>query len=145
MAEKIKDNIRTIEGAIRKLSAMNLLTGIPITLESTRRAIADIQSITPESTYIVEGIFREVSQRYKVPVDTIKGNRRQANIILARHLCMYLLRSMTDFPLAYIGSIFDCNHTNVISACNKIENRIDTDPTFKGEVEEIKAAINKRD
>ncbi len=145
MAEKIKDNIRTIEGAIRKLSAMNLLTGIPITLESTRRAIADIQSITPESTYIVEGIFREVSGRYKVPVDTIKGNRRQANIILARHLCMYLLRSMTDFPLAYIGSIFDCNHTNVISACNKIENRIDTDPAFKGEVEEIKAAINKRD
>lgn len=143
MADKIKSNIRTIEGAIRKLAAMNMLTGTPITLESTKRALADVQSGTSESTFVIDRIFSLVSKRFDIPVETIKGRRRQENIVYARHICMYLIRTLTDYPLADIGAIFGCNHSNVILAYNKIESNMETDKKVKEDVETLSKQIQK--
>ncbi len=143
MADKIKSNIRTIEGAIRKLAAMNMLTGTPITLESTKRALADVQSGTSESTFVIDRIFSLVSKRFDIPVETIKGRRRQENIVYARHICMYLIRTLTDYPLADIGAIFGCNHSNVILAYNKIESNMETDKRVKDDVETLSKQIQK--
>ncbi len=131
MADRIKSNIRTIEGAIVKLKAMNSLTGIPITLESAKRSLADMQSGSGETTFIIDRIFNLVSKKYDITVDTIKGRRRQANIITARQMCMYLIRTHTSYPLTDIGKIFSCNHSNVILACNNIEKKIESTPSLK--------------
>ena len=137
MAEKIKSNIRTIEGAIRKLYAMNKLTGVPITIDTVKKALADVQSGGGESTFTVDRIFSLVEKRFDVPIDTIKGNRRQANVVYARHMCMYLIRTLTDFPLSNIGTFFGCNHSNVILACNKVESMMKEKPEVRRDVEEL--------
>lgn len=137
MAEKIKSNIRTIEGAIRKLYAMHMLTKMPITLENAKRALSDVQSGGSESAFVVDRIFSLVEKRFDIPADTIKGNRRQANIVYARHVCMYLIRTLTDFPLSNIGSFFGCNHSNVILSCNKIEDMMKEKPEVRRDIEEL--------
>ncbi len=131
MADKIKSNIRTIEGVILKLKAMNKLTGIPITLESVKRCINDIQTGAGDTSFIIDRIFNLVSKKYDIPVDTIKSNRRQANVVSARRMCMFLIRILTNYPLADIGAIFSCKHSNVILACNTIENEMETNPQVK--------------
>ncbi len=143
MADKIKSNIRTIEGAIVKLNAMNVLTGIPISLESAKRSLADMQSGTGENTFIIDRIFTLVSKRFNIPIDTIKGKRRQADIVFARQMCMYLIRTKTNYPLTDIGSIFGCNHSNVILSCNKIETAMENDPSIREHYDAISAQLNQ--
>ncbi len=144
LADKIKSNIRTIEGAIIKLRAMNRLTNIPITLESAKRCLQDVQSGAGETTYIIDRIFNLVSRKYDVTIDSIKGKRRQANIVAARQMCMYLIRTMTNYPLTDIGTIFNCNHSNVILACNKIEKEMETNKTLREDYEYFKSMINQK-
>lgn len=137
MADHIKSNIRTIEGALRRLRAMNVLTGTAISLESAKRALSDIESGTGENSYTLDRIFKTVSKRFHLSVDTIKSRQRQGNIVYARHICMYLIRKLTDYPLADIGAFFSCQHSNVILACNKIEDMMETNPDVKADVEEL--------
>ncbi len=144
LAEKIKSNIRTIEGAILKLRAMNKLTGIPITLESAKRSLQDVQSGAGETSFIIDRIFNLVSRKYDVSIDDIKGKRRIAHIVAARQMCMYLIRTMTNYPLADIGAIFSCNHSNVILACNKIENEMETKKSLKEDYEYFKSMLNQK-
>ncbi|MDY3865095.1 MAG: chromosomal replication initiator protein DnaA [Eubacteriales bacterium] len=137
MADHIKSNIRTIEGAIRRLHAMNTLTGTVISLESAKRALADVESGAGENSYILDRIFKAVTKHFHIPADVIKGRGRQGNVVYARHVCMYLIRRMTDYPLSDIGSFFSCQHSNVILACNKIENMMETDMRCREEVENL--------
>jgi chromosomal replication initiator protein len=143
MADKIKDNIRTIEGAIKKLNLMQMLTHTPVTLEVVKRALADVQSGTGESSFLIDKIFRAVSKYYDVPIDTLKSPRRQQNIVLARQVCMYLLRTLTDSPLSEIGSFFNRDHTTVINAVNKVENMMEEDARIKEDVDTLTEQVKK--
>ncbi len=141
LAEKIKSNIRTIEGAIFKLRAMNRLTGTPITIESAKRSLQDVQTGAGETSFIIDRIFNLVSKKYDVSIDYIKGKRRQANIVAARKMCMYLIRTTTNYPLADIGAIFSCNHSNVILACNNIENEMNNNAQLKEDYDYFKSLL----
>ncbi len=143
MADKIKDNIRTIEGAIKKLNVLQMLTHTPITLEVVKRALADVQSGTGESSFLIDKIFRVVSKYYDVPIDTLKSPRRQQNVVHARQVCMYLLRTLTDSPLSEIGSFFNRDHTTVINAVNKVEKMMEEDPKVKDEVDTLTEQVKK--
>ncbi len=137
MADKIKNNIRTIEGAIKKLSAISTLTHSKITLETAKRALSDVQSGSGETSYVVDNIFRAVSKRFDETVDTLKSSRRHAKLVYARQVCMYLLRTLTDFPSTEIGSYFNRDHSTVLSAVNKIEMLMETDPHVREDVESL--------
>lgn len=143
MADKIKDNIRTIEGAIKKLNAIRMLTHAPITLETAKRALADVQSGTGESSFLVDKIFRAVSKRFDVPIDTLKSTRRQQNIVYARQICMYLLRNLTDSPSTEIGAYFNRDHSTVLGAVGKIEGLIGENPKVKEDVDALTEQVKK--
>ncbi len=143
LADKIKSNIRTIEGAILKLRAMNRLTGTPITIESAKRSLQDVQSGAGEASFIIDRIFNLVSKKYDISIDAIKSKRRLQSIVAARQMCMYLIRTMTNYPLADIGAIFSSTHSNVILACNKIENEIETSKQLKEDYEYFKSLLNQ--
>lgn len=143
MADKIKDNIRTIEGAIKKLNVMQMLTHTPITLELVKRTLADVQSGSGESSFLIDKIFRVVSKHYDVPIDTLKSPRRQQNVVYARQVCMYLLRTLTDSPLSEIGSFFNRDHSTVINAVNKVESMMEEDASVKAEIDTLTEQIRK--
>ena len=74
----------------------------------------------------------------------VKIRKKGAGVVYARHICMYLLRTLTDFSLSYIGSLFGCNHANIISANNKIEELMETNEDTKKDIETLTAKIKKQ-
>ncbi len=141
LATKLQNNIRQIEGSIKRIAAISLLTGSPITIELCRRAISDILSGNEPVDVTVERIITMVSKRLNIPVTDIRAKRRTANIVNARHICIYMIRQLSDVSFSTLGEIFDCDHTTIMAAFRKVEAAIATDPEFStfvlGMMEEI--------
>ncbi len=137
MADRLKNNVRQIEGSLKKLSALSLLSGTPITLEIAKGAVSDIATEREPSNVTVDKIFAAVSIKYKIPTEEIKSRKQTSNVVNARHVCIYLIRTLTDLTLSQIGQLFSRDHTTAMSSLRKIENRISSDTSFEAEINEL--------
>ena len=135
LASQLRSNIRQIEGAIKKIAAISSLMQVPITMDITRRAIADLLAGTKPVTDTVNRIFNLVSEKYGIAVEEIKGKRRTDSIANARHISIYLLREETDLPQTSIGELFGRDHSTIISSLNRIRKMMKEDPHFREEIE----------
>ena len=141
MAERLQNNIRQIEGAIKKIHAISSLASVPITLDMCRRAIADIVSGVEPSPVTVDRIFKVVAENYGVAVDDIKSQKRNANIAMARHMCIYLVRQNTNLSLEDIGKKFDRDHSTIISSIRRIEEEKENSPAVAALIDELTGKI----
>ena len=137
LATSIHSNIRQIEGSIKKIIAISRMTGSPITIDMSRRAIADILANSVSTSDMIEHIFSLVASRYKITVEEIKGKKRDSAISNARHICIYLIRQMNELSLKQIGDIFSKDHTTIIASYKKIRNEMDTNEEKKQEIENL--------
>ena len=143
LSQKLKENIRTIEGAIKKIAAITSLTGTPITLDMCKTAISSIVQENKSDNDLIDRIFTAVSNRYGVSREEICSKRRHDNIAKARHMCIYIIRRLTDRSYADIGKIFSRDHSTVISSINYIEGQIESVPGAESEVNELIAEIKQ--
>ena len=141
LASKLKNNIRTIEGAIKKISAITLLTGTPITLDLCKTAVASIVQEKQSDNELIDAIFSTVSRHFSVSVEDIRSKKRNDNIAKARHMCIYIIRQLTERSLADIGKIFSRDHTTVIASIKYIEGQIESVPGTESEVNDLIAEI----
>ena len=139
---KLQDNVRQIEGAIKKIAAISLLTGTAVSLDMCKRSIADFLSEEVPLSVTLDRIFGVVSKRYNVEIDEIKGKRRSDNIANARHICIYLIRNMTEMSLSAIGELFSRDHTTIISSIKKVERDISTYKNMDEEIRSLMSEIN---
>lgn len=137
LAASIHSNIRQIEGAIKKIGAISRMTDSPITMNMARRAIADILANSVSTTDMIERIFNLVSAKYHIPVEDIKGKKRDAPIANARHLCIYLIRQMNELTQKQIADLFSKDHATIVSSIKKIKNEIDTNEEKRKEIDEL--------
>ncbi len=135
MAEKLKDNIRLIEGGIKKLSAIRFIMGKELTLNLVKSQIADLIPTEEPKSAKIDKIIMQVCDKYNISKETIIGKRRTAHIVTARHVCMYALRETIEMTYVDIASIFSCDHTSVMAAIKKIERE-------KGEKKEFSEDLN---
>lgn len=136
LGENIKDNIRQIEGALKKMRAMSIIQNSDICMEHAKAAVNDIltakaSAITPEK------IITYVSQKYNVPFEDIVGKRKTDAIASARQIAVFLLREMTDMSHANVGKVFNRDHSTVVSSVNKIKEKMKSDPVFEAQIEEM--------
>ena len=125
LAERLRGNVRRIEGGVKKLRAMQFFEGKKITLDLARAAIADfVPEEEPEHNKI-EKTLDKVCDRYNISRETILGKKRSANVVLARHTCMYILREGLEKTYEEIGAVFSCDHTTVMAAIRKIREMPD--------------------
>ncbi len=141
LTNSLQKNIRQIEGAIKKIHAVSSLASVPITLDMCRRAIADIVTNGEPSPVTVERIFKVVAENYGVSVDEIKGQKRNASIAMARHMCIYLVRNNTNLSLEDIGKRFDRDHSTVISSIKRIEEEKEKSPATAALIDELNGKI----
>lgn len=141
LTNSLQKNIRQIEGAIKKIHAISSLASVPITLDMCRRAVADIVNGVEPSPVTVERIFKVVAENYGVAIDDIKGQKRNANIAMARHMCIYLVRQNTNLSLEDIGKRFDRDHSTVISSIRRIEEDKEKSPATAALIEELTGKI----
>lgn len=138
IAEKIKDNIRQIEGTINKISAMQNLHGIEPTMGSIQQIIHDIETDNRPVSALVDEIIESVADKYDLSRADIVSEKRNANISLARNVAMYVIREVTGLSLENIGNKFGGKkHSTVKHSIDIVEERISKDIKFKNAVYSI--------
>lgn len=141
LAENLKSNIRQMEGAIKKLGALSLLTGTPITIELAKNSIADIMTGGEPVGVTVDRILEHTAKKFGVTVDDIKGTKRNKEIAYARHVAIYLMRKLTDMSLPQIGRILKRDHTTILSSLKTIEKEIGSNSVTDIEIGELQKEI----
>ncbi len=137
LAENLRSNIRQIEGAIKKLGAKSFLTGRHVTMELARSCISELLGGAEPVTVTVDKIFAAIYKKYNIKRDDIVGPKRTKEIANARHITVYIIRSVTDMSLPNIGKLIGRDHSTVMSSLDSVEKRMSTDPVFRAEMEEM--------
>ncbi len=136
LGENIRDNIRQIEGALKKMRALAFIQGTDICMEHAKAAVADI--LTAKATAITpEKILTYVSQKYGIPTEDIIGKRRTDPIVSARQVAIYLLRELTDMSFSGIGKVFNRDHATMVASVNKVKEQIDEDSSFEAQIDDM--------
>ena len=134
IAERLNNNIRQIEGILKKLYAIHSLTGSEISKESIDSVISIVDPGNIPTDAMVEKILKQVSKKHGVSVEDIKSKKKTDSIANARHISIYVIRKLTDLSLKEIGKVFGRDHSTVISSINKVELNIRTVKNFESEL-----------
>lgn len=138
MAESLKNNIRQLEGAVKKLNAYRLLEGIQPVQSAAKNAIKDILSETQPVPVTVEKILSEVGRTYKTTPEALRGPSRRADVSGARKVSMYIIREVTTMSMEEIGAEFGGrDHSTVVYSVNDIQAKLARDKTMRETVEDI--------
>ncbi len=135
IARSVVHNVRELEGALIKVTAVHALTGQPLTEELCAQVLKDIIPVSLELD--AEHIQREVARYFKIGVEELRGERRVKHIAHARQVAMYLCRTLTQASLPEIGKKFNKDHSTVLSSVRKIEQARGDDAQLKLELGEL--------
>jgi chromosomal replication initiator protein len=142
IAEKIKNNIRELEGAQMRVVAYSSLTGKEIGKQLAEEVLRDM--LKEEKKLTIDTIQKGVAEFFDLRLSDMKAKRRTKTIAMPRQMAMYLARKYTDFSLPEIGEYFGGrDHTTVLYAINKIEQRVKKEAKIKELVERILEQIKK--
>jgi chromosomal replication initiator protein len=137
LAENLKSNVRQLEGAIKKLGAQSLLTGVPINVDLAITCVADLLTGSEPVSVTVERILDKVSRKYNIPIEDIKSRKRTKEVASARHVTIYIIRRLTDMSLPAIGKYMGRDHTTILSSLDTIESELKTSATLELEINEL--------
>jgi len=139
VASHVRSNIRELEGSLIRVVAHASLTGVPLTVDSAKQVLRDITMREEAAAPIsVERIQEVVARHYHVDLHDMKSKRRTDAIAFPRQIAMYLTRTLTDHSTTVIGDAFGGkDHTTVMHACQKIKQRLETDPFFTALINKI--------
>lgn len=139
VATKVKSNIRQLEGAVKKIQIYAMLGGGKVTISMAEKAIADIIEESEPVTVTVDRIVDEAAKFYNTSAEDIRGQRRSADIALARQVAMYLIRDITGMPYSFIGEqLGGKNHSTVMHAIKQINNLRRENPQLSAILADIK-------
>ena len=143
IAEHIKTNIRELEGALTIIYATSQTTDKPITVELARQALG-VQEITASKNVTMSDIVQAVSEHFDVRITDIQSKKRSQSIALPRQVCMYLARNLTRHSLEEIGGhLGGRDHSTVVHACGKIEQKYKSEADFRGSVDHLTNLIKQ--
>lgn len=131
LAEKVKTNIRELEGALIRVVAYAKLVGKDVSVDLARDVLKDM-IIEGEKKVSIDLIQKKVSEYFDIKLSDMRAKKRSKAIAYPRQVAMYLARQLTDYSLPEIGDQFGGrDHTTVIHACDKIEADIKNKNGFK--------------
>lgn len=137
IANHLKQNIRQLEGAVKKLNAYYMLEGIAPCIGVTSNAIKDTLNDTQPIPVTIEKVINEVARTFNVMPADIRGKKRSANVSAARQMTMYIIREVTGLSMDAIGKEFDRDHSTVVYSVKQMEENIGKDRHTKETVEDI--------
>ena len=128
IAQRIRSNVRELEGALRRVIANSQFTGQPITLDFTKEALRDLLALQ-DKLVTIDNIQRTVAEYFKIRVADLLSKRRSRSITRPRQIAMALAKELTSHSLPEIGDSFGGrDHTTVIHACRRVKFLKETEP-----------------
>ena len=120
VADRIRSNVRELEGALRRIHAYARFTGLLITVDQARKALRDLLAIHDRQVSI-DNIQGVVAEYYKIRKSDLLVRRKTRTIARPRQMAMYLAKELTKHSLPEIGEAFGGrDHTTVLHACRRI-------------------------
>ena len=146
IANKLKTNIRQLEGVVKKLMARYNLTKEKPTLSIVNESISDILNDDTPPELTVEKIVDEVSRTFGVDSDDLRSQKsRRANINKPRQIAIYIVRELTTLSMENIGKEFGNRHySTIVYTVQQVEKDIKNDPSLRDTVEDIIKNIRER-
>ncbi|MCK4993954.1 MAG: chromosomal replication initiator protein DnaA [Candidatus Omnitrophica bacterium] len=125
IGEKIRSNIRELEGSLIRVVAYSLLTNNPISISIAEEVLKDaIKEDSFIKVITLEKVIKKVADNFEIKVSDIKKGGRSKAITFPRHIAMYLSRELTNHSLSEIGEFFGGrDHTTVLHAVGKIKKQ----------------------
>ena len=143
IAENVKSNIRELEGALNKLIALSNLEKKKIDIELAKDALKDIISPNVPEKITPDYIIRVVCDHYNVTQADLASSKRNKELVLPRHMVMYLCRILTDSTYKAIAALLgNRDHSTIMHGENSIKDLINKDESIKKSVEVIINKIN---
>ena len=142
IANKIRSNVRELEGALRKLMANCKFTNREPSVELARESLRDLLALQAKQITI-ENIQKTVAEYYNIRISDLLSKRRNRSITRPRQLAMAITRELTSHSLPEIGDSFGGrDHTTVIHACKKIVLFKESNNRIKEDYENIVRSLN---
>ncbi|QJQ97436.1 chromosomal replication initiator protein DnaA [Halomonas sp. PGE1] len=122
IAQKIRSNVRELEGALKKVIADSHFMGKPITQDFIRESLKDLLALQDKQVG-VDNIQRTVAEYYKIKLADLLSKRRSRSVARPRQVAMALAKELTNHSLPEIGDAFGGrDHTTVLHACRKVKS-----------------------
>jgi len=145
IADNLYSNVRQLEGAVKMIIAYRDLINDDITVESVKTLLKDMFKGERDLIPTTNDIIEETAKCFMLTPEDVKGQSRQANIVLARHIAMYLIRKITNLSLTDIGNEFGGRHyTTVISSVKFVEKKMKEEKDFSNTIRDITSNINSK-
>ncbi|MCT4591674.1 MAG: chromosomal replication initiator protein DnaA [Carboxylicivirga sp.] len=141
IASNVVNNVRELEGALISLLAQATLNKKEITFDTAKQIIDKLVKKTTKEISI-DSISQTVCDYFGLELDILQSKTRKREIVQARQIAMFFSKGMTNSSLSTIGAkIGKKDHATVLHACKAINNLIETDKDFKGQIKEIEAQL----
>ncbi len=141
IANRVRSNIRELEGSLTRMIAFCALTGREMNVDLAEEVLGELWG-DDERIVTIEQIQRKVSDFFGVTVSDLKAKTRTKTVALPRQVAMYLARQLTHASLAEIGRAFGGkDHTTVLHAVDKIETALTDDHKLRKNVDALIQAI----
>ncbi|MGL4949853.1 MAG: helix-turn-helix domain-containing protein, partial [Anaeroplasmataceae bacterium] len=145
IATNFSNNVRELEGALRRVLSYCVIMNLDADFNNAKEALAALlkNKTLDGSEDKYENVKSVVSSFYNITVEDLEGKKRTNNIIIPRHIVMYILKNSFNLPYKQIGKLLgNRDHSTVIAACAKIEDEMKVDEKLNLAITTITRKIN---
>ncbi len=144
LAQRIRTNVRRLEGALMRVASFASLSGKELTQETIEHLLKDILLEERRQMVTIEQIQRKVAEHYDVRLADMTSKRRPASIAFPRQVAMYLARELTKASLNEIGDAFGGrDHGTVLHACKLVKRRMTEQDNVRQTISFIDSALQR--
>ena len=137
IAQNIKTNIRQLEGITKRLKAICKYSEQKPTIALAQSAIKAVQNDVRPIGDIIKTIVDEVSRTTGISVEDIYSKKQTSDVSIARKMCFYIIREVTDMSFKAIGEKFGKDHSTVMYNVEKFEEKMKKDSSLSYQVSDI--------
>ena len=143
IAINITNNVRQIEGTVKKIMAYHNLSNMPLDLPNVTRAISDMFKAEGNALPTPSLIISQVCKFYSIDELVLRGSKKNKGTAEARQVAMYLVRQHTNLSLPDIGREFNRDHSTVLHSIRKVEMELKNgNQNLQDNIRDITANIN---
>ncbi len=144
LANRIRTNVRRLEGALMRVASFASLSGKELTQEAIEHLLKDILQEEARNSITIEQIQRRVAEHFDVRLADMTSKRRPANIAFPRQVAMYLARELTKASLNEIGDAFGGrDHGTVLHACKLVKKRMKEQDNIRQTISFIDSSLKR--
>ncbi|MFZ2538413.1 MAG: chromosomal replication initiator protein DnaA [Oscillospiraceae bacterium] len=137
IANRLKTNIRQLEGAVKKIEAYKRYAGSPPSISVAQNVIKEILNDNQPVPVTVVRIIEEVAKTYSVSPEDLRSKKRNANISTARQTAIFIIREVTQMSTSLIGAEFERDHSTIVYALNQTKEQMITDSRQRAIIDDI--------